>query len=178
MERFALRGKLTVERRGPEGVPSLVRRARNTVVRSGAGLVGALMSGRAATPINGMAVGTNAQPLAPPYELTRLTTVTETGAPIVEHTAALTPDAFTVEDLPSEQLTRITVRGVIPRQGALPAGTDPGRSALIGEAALGVLDVAGTALATLYNRVVFEPIPKGPAHELVLYWEITLPYGV
>jgi hypothetical protein len=48
----------------------------------------------------------------------------------------------------------------------------------IGEAALGVLAADGNSLATIYNRVVFEPVPKTRDQEMAFYWEIDFPYGV
>jgi hypothetical protein len=42
---------------------------------------------------------------------------------------------------------------------------------------LGVLTADGTGLARIYNRVVFEPVPKTEAHELALYFEVDFPYG-
>ncbi len=180
-DRNSIQGALRIELRGPGNRVLLVRRAHNTVVRSGAELVGQLFSGVTLTPINGMAVGTNAQPLAPPYELATLTTTDDTGAPLAGTAVAIPPADIQVEPLPSEQRVRVSVRGVLPKEGALPGpSADPAapRVAFLGEAALGVLAPDGNSLARIYNRVVFEPIPKGAEHELALYWEISFPYGV
>ena len=48
---------------------------------------------------------------------------------------------------------------------------------MLGEAALGVLAEGGESLERIYNRVVFEPIPKRSDHEVALYWEVDFPYG-
>src|SRR4029079_16794612 len=67
------RGELRIELRDRDGRPVLARACRNTVVRSGAELIGALFAGTALTPVNGMSVGTNAQPSSAPYEVSALT---------------------------------------------------------------------------------------------------------
>jgi hypothetical protein len=175
-DRHCIRGTLRIELRGPAGEVVQRRNGSNTVVRSGAELVGALFSGAVATPINGMAVGTNAQPLAPPYEVTSLTTVDESGQPLQGTTAvALAADDTKIETLDGEMRVRISIRGVLPPEAAL---AHDGGTSFIGEAALGVLTTEGTKLSKIYNRVVFDPIPKGKQHELALYWEISFPYGV
>lgn len=174
-----IKGTLRIELHDGGGTVVLARRARNTVVRSGAELIGQLFCGVAVTPINGMAVGTNAQPAAPPYDMTGLTTKDDRGIDLVGTAVAIPPENVLVEPLPAEQRVRVTVRGVLPKEAALPpADGGGGRVAFLGEAALGVLATDGKSLARIYNRVVFEPIPKGADHELALYWEISFPYGV
>lgn len=171
-----IRGFVRIELTGLRGEPLLVRTSGNTVVRSGAELICALVAGTALTPINGMAVGTNAQPLAFPYEVTGLRTTDDAGAPLSMTTTAILPADIQVESLAQEQRVRVAVKGVVPKEGAL--SPTPPRTAFIGEAALGVLAPDGQSLAKIYNRVVFDPIPKGEQHELALYWEISFPYGV
>jgi hypothetical protein len=153
------------------------RYGRNTVVRSGAELVAALFRGELSTPINGMAVGIDNTPTSPPYEITSLTTTAPDGTPVIQNTTiALTPELMRVEVLAQELKVRVSVRGVIPETHAnSPNPDDP--PVMIGEAALGVLAEGGASLAQIYNRVVFEPIPKTSAHELALYWEVAFPYG-
>jgi hypothetical protein len=169
-------GTLRIELVGEGGAVLLTRRARNTVVRTGAELVGALFSGGVTTPVNGMAVGTNAQPMAAPYELAGLTTVDESGQPLSGATAvAIAPADVKVETLADEQRVLVSVRAVLPKEAALSHDQS---AAFLGEAALGVLATDGSnKLAKIYNRVVFDPIPKGKEHELALYWEISFPYG-
>src|SRR5262245_18486961 len=157
-DKHCIRGTLRIELRGPNGEVVEHRSGSNTVVRTGAELVGALFSGTVATQINGMAVGTNPQPLAPPYEVASLTTVDDSGQPLQGTTAvALAADDTKVETLDSEMRVRISIRGVLPKEAAL---SHDGGTSFLGEAALGVLTSEGTALSKIYNRVVFDPIPK------------------
>jgi len=173
---LAITGRLRVEVRDASGVLVGAREVPNTVVRSGAELLAALFTGKTATPLNGFGVGTNGQPTSAPYEVPSLAAFDEAGQPLVGPVAApIAPDAFTVETVAAEQRVRIRARSVLPPQAANAAD---GRDVAIAEAALGVLDGTGAKLAAIYNRVVFEPIPKAREHELVLYWEISFPYGI
>lgn len=174
--RGRITGRLRVEARDEQGRSIATRTSSNVVVRSGAELLARLITGASGGPINGFAVGVGRRALSAPYELAELTLIDETGEPLKGPTAApFAADAFKVETLADEQRVRITVRGVLPAAAAL--AQDGGRVE-IAEAALGVLDDAGAKLAHIYNHVVFDPIPKESEHELVLYWEISFPYGV
>jgi hypothetical protein len=169
-------GTLTIELRAPGGEVALRRRARNTVVRGGAEVVAGLFAGTLTTPVNGMAVGTNAQPLAPPYDLKGLAVVDETGQALSGPTAvAIAASDVQVTTLASEMRVLVSVRGVLPKEAAL---AHDGGTSFVSEAALGVLAPDGKSLARIYNRVIFDPVPKGKEHELALYWEISFPYGV
>ena len=55
-DRHCIRGTLRIELRGPAGEVVQTRSGSNTVVRSGAELVGALFAGTVATPINGLSL--------------------------------------------------------------------------------------------------------------------------
>ncbi len=158
------------------GGPVVVRRqVRNTVFASGAGLLSELAFGRVATPINGMGVGTNAQPSSPPFEDVTLDVTDETGTPLEGPVAVpLEDDAVEITPEPEELRVRVAVRAVLPPQGARAAD---GQVVRIAEAALGVLSDDGLSLARAYNRVTFEPVPKEARHELALYWEVFFPYG-
>lgn len=172
-----IHGRLLLEVRAPGGAVVATRRATNTVTRSGARFLASLFTGQATTGINGLAVGTANTPLAPPYDVTALTTEDADGRPTVLRAAAALPaDAFGVEVLPDDLRVRVHVRGVLPAHHGAPPDESAATVAL-GEAALGVLAADGGSLVTIYNRVVFEPIPKGRDHELALYWEISFPFG-
>ena len=174
-DQLFIQGFLHIDMRDRDGRSVLTRRARNTVVRSGAEIVAGLFSGQASTPVNGMAVGTNAEPISAPYELGALNGLDEAGAALVGALAvAISPENVKVETLASDQRVRVAIRGVLPAGAARAAD---GQTVMIGEAALGVLNADASGLASIYNRVVFEPIPKGKDHELVFYWEIIFPYG-
>jgi hypothetical protein len=175
-EESRIRGTLTIELRDDRGEVVLRRRANNTVVRSGAELIAALFAGRSTAAVNGMGVGTNAMPLAPPYEATALTLTDAAGGTLSGPTAAaLAAEDVKIETLAAEMRVRVSIRGLIPKNGALASD---GGTAMLGESALGALAADGSKLTTIYNRVVFEPVPKSKDHELALYWEISFPYGV
>jgi hypothetical protein len=173
-----IEGRVHVIVRDEAGAIVAERRVSNVVVRTGAELVAALFRGAAVTPINGVAVGLNATPSAPPYETTSLTTAALDGTPMLQQAAsALVPADMLTEVLADQLKVRVTLRSVIgPNRAVSP---DPAvASVAIGEAALGVLAADGNSLATVYNRIVFEPVPKTRTHEMALYWEIDFPYGV
>ncbi|WP_428264580.1 hypothetical protein [Haliangium sp.] len=172
----AIRGRVTVELRGPDGRLVTRRRANNTVMRTGAELLGDLLRGDAGA-IDGFAVGLDGEPSAPPYESTGLTTTTPGGDPLLENAVApIATDQFEVETLAAEFLVRVRVRGVLAAGQAVSPDPDE-NTVFLGEAALGVLSEDQASLARIYNRVVFEPIPKSRDHELSLYWELDFPYG-
>lgn len=153
------------------------RRACNTVLRSGAELVAALFQGSIATPVNGMAVGLDPTPAEPPYDSTGLRTEAPDGTVLLQRAAsALAADAIASSIDTVEFKVRLTVHGVIPADRAISPDATV-RSVDIGEAALGVLAENGESLARIYNRVVFEPIPKRRDQELAFYWEVDFPYG-
>lgn len=171
----AVRGRLTMEVVDAAGAVVHRRAVANTVFLSGATLVAELFAGRVATPVNGMGVGTNPQPSAAPYEGVALDTDDDAGRPLLGPVAvALAPEGVAVDTLADELRIRVSIRGVVPPEGA--RSTDGGPVA-IGEAALGVLAADGLSLERIYNRVTFEPVPKRPEHELALYWEVFFPYG-
>jgi hypothetical protein len=168
-------GRLRLDVRDRRGLVVARRVVPNTVFQSGAMLMAELFSGRAATPVNGMGVGTDPQPSAAPYESVVLDVNDEAGQPLVGPVAvALAPDDVAVDTLPDELRVRVTARGVLPPEGARAADGGP---VDIAEAALGVLADDGLSLARIYNRVTFEPVPKRPEHDLALYWEVFFPYG-
>jgi hypothetical protein len=164
--------------RDPGGALIAERRASNVVLRGGAELVAALFSGSAATPVNGVAVGVDPTPSSPPYEATRLTTTAADGTPVLQQAASpIDPAGVRAEVLADQLKVRVSLRSVIgPNRAVSP---DPEvRMVQIAEAALGVLAPDGDSLSTVYNRVVFEPVPKNRDQEMALYWEIDFPYGV
>lgn len=176
-KRNMIEGRLHLVLREPGGAPIQERRVSNTVMRSGAELVAALFRGELATPINGMAVGIDNTPATPPYEITGLTTTHPDGSLAVQQAAVtIQPEVMRTDVLPDELKVRVSVRAVIPETHATSPDADDSR-VMLGEAALGVLAEGGESLAHIYNRVVFEPIPKTSDHEVALYWEVDFPYG-
>ena len=177
-QRPLIEGRLRLELRESGSARVIARRsARNTVMRSGAELIAALFDGTMATPVNGMAVGLDPTPSEPPYEVASLTVNATDGELVLDLAAApLEADAISTEVDAENFNIRLTVHGVMPADRAVSPDPETD-SVMIGEAALGVLAPTGDALAQIYNRVVFEPIPKRRDHELAFYWEIDFPYG-
>jgi hypothetical protein len=172
-----IEGRLLLVVRDEAGKEIASRQTHNVVMRSGAELLAALFSGSLVTPVNGVAVGIDPTPASPPYEALKLTVTTPDGTPVLQLGAtALVPADVTAEVLSNDLKVRVSMRTVIgPNRAVSP---DPEvRSVHIGEAALGVLAADGNSLSTIYNRVVFEPVPKNRDQEMAFYWEIDFPYG-
>lgn len=151
-----MRAYLRVEMRSRSGETIAVREAANSVLRTGAGLMGRLFAGQGGA-ITHMAVGSSDSPETEAFATTALTDVTE---------VALAAEAFQIDPPdPVKRVVRVRVRGTVPAPDAV--GT-------IREAALLARNEAG---ATLYNRVTFAPIEKTADHELTLFWEVGFPYG-
>ena len=173
-----IEGRLLLQQRDvATGRIVAARRAKNTVMRGGGELIAGLFDGSVTSPINAMAVGLNPDPSEPPYEVTALTTTAGDGSNLLERpAAALAGDAFSsAVDAETFRIV-LTVHGVIPADRAVSPDADVD-SVEIGEAALGVLAADGESLERIYNRVVFEPLPKRRTHELAFYWEVDFPYG-
>jgi hypothetical protein len=170
-------GRMRLDLISPGGGIAARRRATNSVMQGGAELIADLFRGSAATPVNGMAVGTSSEPPAPPFTTSALTTTHGDGTLALDRFAVpLAANAMSVEVLPDLFKVRVRVRAVIPADAA--NSPDPQVASVeIGEAALGVLAADGLSLARLYNRVVFEPVAKTRDQELTLYWDIDFPFG-
>ena len=151
-----MRALLRIELRDKSGELLAVRQEHNSVLRSGAELLGRVFS-RQGGGITHMAVGTSDAPETEAFATASLANQTE---------VALSPEAFAVDPPdPVKRVVRVRVRGTVPAADAV--GT-------LREAALILRDGASV---TLYNRVVFAPIEKGSDHELTLFWEVGFPYG-
>ena len=170
-----IEGVLLLQVRDGNGIIVDHRRVTNTVFQTGALLVGQLFTGQAATPVNGMGIGTNPHPSTAPYEIVTLDVNDDAGQPLTGPVVApLVPEDITVEADPDNLRVRVMIRAVIPAEGAQSVDGGPVE---IAEAALGVLSADISALDQIYNRVTFEPVPKRNDHELALYWEVFFPYG-
>jgi hypothetical protein len=176
--RRLIEGRLVLHQRSAvTGQIVAIRRARNTVMRGGAELIAGLFDGSVTSAIDGIAVGLNADPPEPPYETTALTTADGDSTTLLQlPVAKLATDAITTRvDTEAFKLV-LSVHGVMPADRAVSPDADIDE-VKIGEAALGVLASDGQSLERIYNRVVFEPIPKRRSHELAFFWEIDFPYG-
>ena len=139
------------------------RQANNAVMKGGAGLIAALLSGQG-TPITHMGVGTSDEPTPETFDAESLTVPDGELEGATE--AAIAAENFTTEIDETRRVVILRVRGTLPDEAAV------GR---VREA--GLIARTGAAEAVLYNRVTFDPIDKGPDHELTLFWEVTFPYG-
>jgi hypothetical protein len=170
-------GRLTVALRPPGGAPVLLRKAHNAVLRSGAEMLAALFRGEAGAAPTGFMVGLSDEPPAPPFDPTPPVVLRPDNTPgILRPAAALGPDAMTISVLPEDMLVRVAVRATLPAD----AGTSPDGPEVqvdVAEACLGVLAPDGQSLSRIYNRVVFDAVPKTAQHELALFWEVDFPYG-
>lgn len=177
MSLHRIEGRVTAILRPAGGGAALcVRRSRNAVLRGGAELLAALFSGNAATPINGAMVGIGEEPANPPYEGGPIIVDGAGTTRLLRPTTTIAPADCTVETIADEFRVRVTIRALLPATNAVDP-TDPATRVEITEASLGVLDAEGSGLSRIYNRVVFEPVPKTDAHELALYFEVDFPYG-
>lgn len=151
---------------GPGAVPLAERHALNSVMRSGAELVGRLFAG-GGTGITHMAVGTSDAPETEAYATTALANSDGAGGPgLAGPTAAeIAPEAFDTTVDETRRLVLVRVRATLPAAAAV------GR---VREAGL-VSRAEGDPV--LYNRVTFAPIGKGDDHELTTFWEVSFPYG-
>lgn len=171
-----IEGRVTVVLRLPGGQPLAVRRGRNAVLRGGAELLAALFTGAATTPINGVMVGVGDDPPNPPYEQGPTVQRADGTVLLVRPTGTVAATDLTVTAVPGEFTVRVTARAVLPPGNAVDP-TDPAQRVEITEASLGVLASDGASLARVYNRILFEPVPKTSAHELALFFEVDFPYG-
>lgn len=160
-----MRGRLHLEVRRRTGALVAERTARNTVLRSGGGLVAGLFTGGGGS-ITHMGVGTSdADPAS--VTVTALANDDGAGGPGLDGdvTTPIPADAFLVSDDETHQRMVVRVRATLPETAAIGTVREAG---LLSRQADG--DV-------LYNRVIFAPIDKGPDHDLTLFWEVEFPYG-
>lgn len=161
-----MRARMHLTLIGPDGVRVAERRARNSVMRSGAELVGRLFAG-GGTGITHMAVGTSDDQ---PEGFTTTALANSDGAGglgLVGATeAAIAPAAFTTVTDETRRLVLVRVRATLPPDAAVGKVREAGLVAR-----------ADGGDAVLYNRVTFAPIGKGDDHELTMFWEVSFPYG-
>lgn len=155
---YAPKGKLTLIVSSQEGLPVASRRARNIVLRNGAGLIAKLFSGSPNTvAVNQVRVGFAKE--AASSEITSLTVPEGTFTP-AQLSSAIEPTDFTIiTDQPNA--VKVIVNATFKPTVEL---TD------VSEAGL----MAGDFL---YNQVVFEPVTLRPGQNVTFFWEIDFPFG-
>lgn len=154
---YAPKGKLTLIVSSQEGLPVASRRARNIVLRNGAGLIAKLFSGSPNTlAVNQVRVG-----FAKEAASSEITSLTAGGAfTPAQLSSAIEPTDFTIiTDQPNA--VKVIVNATFKPTVEL---TD------VSEAGLMAGDV-------LYNQVVFEPVTLRPGQNVTFFWEIDFPFG-
>lgn len=161
-----MRARMHLTLTGPGGVAIAEREARNSVMRSGAELVGRLFVG-GGTGITHMGVGTSDAPEDDAFTTTALANSDGAGGPGLggPTEAAIAPAAFSTTIDETRRLVLVRVRATLPAPAAVGNVREAG------------LISHGDGEPILYNRVTFAPIGKGDDHELTMFWEVSFPYG-
>lgn len=154
-----LRGRLRLAVRSPDGALVTERRARNMVLRGGAGTVARRLAGLAEiAPLDAVGVGFAMEPAG-----TQLTALTPPPGGDVDPAAmrtALTPDTFTIDEA---QPRIVQLRVIAPFRPTVELKDVTEAGLLAGE--------------TLYNQVIFEPVTLTPGQDVTFFWQIDFPYG-
>ena len=155
---YAPKGRLMLIVSSPEGLLISSRRARNIVLRNGAGLIAKLFSGAPNTlAVNQVRVGFAKE--AASSEVTSLTPPEEAITP-ERLSSAIEPQDFTIiADQPNavKVMVSATFKPTVELKDVTEAGLMAG-------------DV-------LYNQVVFEPVTLRPGQNVTFFWEIDFPFG-
>jgi hypothetical protein len=160
-----MRATVRLELRNDAGAIVGVRRAKNSVMKSGAELLANLFTGKANVGITHMGVGVSGEPENDAFVRDSLTTEGDSPDALTGGTdTPIAPADFTVKADAERRVIVVQVHATLPKSAAV--GT-------LREAAL-LSQQEGT---TLYNRVTFAPIRKQDDHELTMFWEVTFPYG-
>lgn len=130
------------------------RRARNSVLRSGADLVAKLFAGQLTTPIDRIGVGFGTDPLPPDG-----TALRPGDADPATLTGSVAATDFTVT--PGDDAVRVSITATFTPTVALDGVT---------EAGLGAGDV-------LYNHVLFDPVLLEAGQAVSFFWDIDFPFG-
>jgi hypothetical protein len=130
------------------------RRARNSVLAAGAGLVARLFAGQANTPIDRINVGFGLDPLGP-----TATALRPGSADPATLTGPVGPADFTVTA--GDDAVRVSITATFTPTVALDGVT---------EAGLGAADV-------LYNQVLFDPVRLEAGQAVSFFWDIDFPFG-
>lgn len=162
-----MRARMHLTLTGPGGVPVAERDATNSVMRSGAELVGRLFAG-GGTGITHMAVGTSDAAETDAFTTTALANSDGNGgAGLVGDTEApIAAAAFSTTTDEAKRLVLVRVRATLPAAAAVGKVREAG-----------LVSRADGGDPVLYNRVTFAPIGKGDDHELTMFWEVSFPYG-
>jgi hypothetical protein len=154
-----LRGRLRFNVIDPDGAVVAERRGENIVVRQGAQIVAALLSGGAAArPINRVQVGFGRETTG--VDATALTPPADGNVAAEALSSAVSANSFTMQtDRPGVLQLFITTSfaPTVDLEGVSEAGLMAGDS--------------------LYNQVVFEPITLRVGQNVTFFWEVDLPYG-
>jgi hypothetical protein len=172
-----MRATVRLELRNEAGEIIDVRRAKNSVMKSGAELLAGLFTGTASKGITHMGVGISGEPENDAFTREALTTAGDAPDALVGGSETpITPADFTVKADAERRVIVVQVHATLPKSAAV--GTL--REAALISQETGPLPGGfnGILFVTkLYNRVTFAPIKKQDDHELTMFWEVTFPYG-
>ncbi|HVE70032.1 MAG TPA: hypothetical protein VNI54_01590 [Thermoanaerobaculia bacterium] len=164
-----MRATVRLELRDEAGEIIGVRRAKNSVMKSGAEMLADLFTGKSTAAITHMGVGISGESEEGTFVRDTLTTAGDAPDALTGATdTTIAPADFTIKADPERRLVVVQCHATLPKSAAV--GT-------LREAAL--LSRAGgePVVTKLYNRVTFAPIRKQDDHELTMFWEVTFPYG-
>jgi hypothetical protein len=157
-----MRATVRLELRDEAGEVIGVRRAKNSVMKSGAELLANLFTGKTAAAITHMGVGISGEAEEGTFVRDALTTAGDAPDALAGATeTTIAPGDFTIKADPERRAIVVQCHATLPKSAAV--GT-------LREAAL-------LSDSKLYNRVTFAPIRKQDDHELTMFWEVTFPYG-
>lgn len=167
-----MRGRLRLHLTSRSGRLLAVRAGKNSVMRSGALLVGELFAGTGSA-ITHMAVGTSD---AAPEDVTITALRNEavgTNPPLAGDTVApIAAGSIRFETDDVKRQVRVRLRATLPDAAAVGRIREAGLISRIPPANPG-----DPPTDRLYNRVTFTPLDKGDDHDLTLFWEVEFPFG-
>jgi hypothetical protein len=171
-----MRATVRLELRNDAGDIVDVRRAKNSVMKSGAELLANLFTGKGSKGITHMGVGSSGEAEEGTFVRDALTAGDGPDALAGGSETAIAPEDFVVKADADRRVIIVQVHATLPKSAAV--GTLREAALLSQETEPLPNDLNGFLLVTkLYNRVTFAPIKKQDDHELTMFWEVTFPYG-
>jgi len=172
-----MRATVRLELRNDDGEIVAVRRANNSVMKSGAELLANLFTGKASKGITHMGVGISGEPEEGTFVREALTTAGDSPDALTGGSETpIVPADFTVKADAERRVIVVQVHATLPKSAGV--GTLREAALLSQETVPPPDDPDGVAIVNkLYNRVTFAPIKKQDDHELTMFWEVTFPYG-
>lgn len=172
-----MRATVRLELRNDAGEIVEIRRARNSVMKSGAQLLANLFTGNGSKGITHMGVGISGEAEEGTFIREALTTDGDAADALTGGSETpIAPADFVVKADADRRVILVQVHATLPKSAAV--GTLREAALLSVETVPLPDDLNGFSfVTTLYNRVTFAPIRKQDDHELTMFWEVTFPYG-